>query len=384
MKKNVILVSFFILVMGLMAQTAIIPVGNGTEENPYQIATWQNLYWITAPGTVDGLRQAERWTKHYIQTGDIDFANATPTISTWNHGTGWSPIGLNTSYLFRGSYDGNNKTITGLYINRPMSSYQGLFGFTIEAEIKNVSLINTCITGNDNSGGLVGYNYFYSTISNCYLSGSVTGTEGLIGGLVGFNLISNPNYCNTGNIIKDINKGRLVENIKVNQINNCFWDIETSCQSSSDGCTGKTTVEMKNISTFTDAGWSFPDVWKINPGLNNGYPYLGCYNSVTNEDIINIPPTDSKALLMNAYPNPFNPSTTLSFELSSPEIVKIDIYNVKGQLVKSLVKGLYNTGKHSIIWDGRDNKGKSACSGVYFFRMQAGKHSQTKKMMLMK
>ncbi len=58
----------------------------------------------------------------------------------------------------------------------------------------------------------------------------------------------------------------------IGTITNCFWDTETSGQSTSAGGTGKTTAEIKNISTFTEAGWVFPDIWNINPELNIGYP----------------------------------------------------------------------------------------------------------------
>ncbi len=179
----------------------------------------------------------------------------------------------------------------------------------------------------------------------------------------------------------------------VDPITNRFWDIESSGQTTLAGGTGqttlaggtgKTTEEKKTFLTFCDAGLGFSNFWNINPELNNGYPYLYNSNCITNNDIIIILPSDLKALLKNAYPNLFNPSTTLSFELSSPEIVRIDIYNVKGQLVKSLVKGAYNTGKHSIVWEGKDNKGDPSCSGVYFYKMQAGIYSQPQQMMLMK
>ncbi len=84
------------------------------------------------------------------------------------------------------------------------------------------------------------------------------------------------------------------------------------------------------------------------------------------------------------YPNPFNPETTISFSVKDKGLVKIDIYNVKGQLVKTLVNGNMNAGKHNIVWNGRDNAGNAVSSGVYFFKMSAGKYSSTKKMIMMK
>jgi len=57
---------------------------------------------------------------------------------------------------------------------------------------------------------------------------------------------------------------------------------------------------------------------------------------------------------------------------------------VKGQLVKTLVNGNMNAGKHNIVWNGRDNAGNAVSSGVYFYKMNAGKYSSTKKMIMMK
>ena len=84
------------------------------------------------------------------------------------------------------------------------------------------------------------------------------------------------------------------------------------------------------------------------------------------------------------YPNPFNPETTISFSVKDKGHVKVDIYNVKGQLVKTLVNGNMNSGKYDIVWNGRDNAGNAVSSGVYFYKMNAGKYSSTKKMIMMK
>ena len=90
--------------------------------------------------------------------------------------------------------------------------------------------------------------------------------------------------------------------------------------------------------------------------------------------------------LIGNYPNPFNPSTSISFSLEKPEHVVINIYNIRGQLVRKL----YNENvtkvnqRINIVWNGKDSKGSSAASGIYYARMIAGKHSESKKMILMK
>jgi tetratricopeptide (TPR) repeat protein len=95
------------------------------------------------------------------------------------------------------------------------------------------------------------------------------------------------------------------------------------------------------------------------------------------------------------YPNPFNPETTIVFEIphslssvmqreSVTTHVRIDIYNVKGQRVKSLVNGDFPSGSHTATWDGKDSSGREVASGVYLYMMQTPDWATTKKMLLLK
>jgi len=83
--------------------------------------------------------------------------------------------------------------------------------------------------------------------------------------------------------------------------------------------------------------------------------------------------------LVGNYPNPFNPSTTIAFELAKPSNVNITIYNVKGQRVKELFNGEMPAGSHNLVWNGED-----APSGMYFYRMTTDEGSQVKKAILLK
>lgn len=94
--------------------------------------------------------------------------------------------------------------------------------------------------------------------------------------------------------------------------------------------------------------------------------------------------TPAIKLLDQNFPNPFNPSTTISYTMNNTGDAKLAIYNVKGQLVNTLVNGTKEAGKHSVVWNGTDSKGKDVPSGIYFYRLTTGKHVETKKMMLMK
>jgi len=84
------------------------------------------------------------------------------------------------------------------------------------------------------------------------------------------------------------------------------------------------------------------------------------------------------------YPNPFNPITTIRYSVKNSQPVSINVYNTKGQLVKTLVRETKQAGVHQIVWDGSDNHGNHVSSGVYFYRMTAGNYSATSKMILMK
>ncbi|MFA7058134.1 MAG: T9SS type A sorting domain-containing protein, partial [Candidatus Cloacimonadales bacterium] len=89
-------------------------------------------------------------------------------------------------------------------------------------------------------------------------------------------------------------------------------------------------------------------------------------------------------LTLSNYPNPFNPETTISFNNPQTGKVSLSIYNIKGQLVKSLLDDEAIAGPHSVVWNGKDNRGKSVASGIYFAKIKTGTSTQTKKMLLMK
>lgn len=102
---------------------------------------------------------------------------------------------------------------------------------------------------------------------------------------------------------------------------------------------------------------------------------------VANDD--NGIPAISNMLHQN-FPNPFNPETTISFDIPSPGPANLSIYNVKGQLVRTLTEGNLDFGRHSVVWDGTDNSGRTVTSGLYFYRLTSNGHSESRKMMLMK
>ena len=86
----------------------------------------------------------------------------------------------------------------------------------------------------------------------------------------------------------------------------------------------------------------------------------------------------------NIYPNPFNPNTTVKFSLQETSEITVSVYNVRGSLVRTLEKGTLGEGSHTVSWDGTDNSGKKASSGIYFFKLETENFSTCRKALLMK
>jgi len=84
------------------------------------------------------------------------------------------------------------------------------------------------------------------------------------------------------------------------------------------------------------------------------------------------------------YPNPFNPDTRIDFYLSLDDNIKLNVYNIKGQRVKELFAGTKNSGKHFVIWDGKDNRNQPVPSGVYLYKLETSIGSVQRKMLLLK
>jgi len=289
------------------------PTGAGTEEDPYLISVLDDLLWMSI--------NSSSWDKYFKQTADIDASST----STWDDGDGGDPEGFlpigNDPTSFTGSYDGQNYTIDGLFINRPSTDNVGLFGvFDHGGIIENIGVTNINITGQWSVGGLVGF-VETSNISNCYSTGlvsgggyvgglvgwcdeagvresfsssEISGTANAVGGLIGY-IVSSAlvqNCYSLGNVIRisgtDTYYGAFCGMIVGATANYCytkgsvyysgeapptdkgfrgygstvdatgnFWDSEASNQDVGWNATAKNTTEMKTTSTFTSAGWDF-------------------------------------------------------------------------------------------------------------------------------
>lgn len=329
--------------------------GNGSKNNPFQIATLEDLRTLS--------ECQDLWKYSFVQTADIDASDT----RNWNNGKGFSPIGMKLSYYtyFQGSYDGQYHTISNLYMNHPdkieaRDESFGLFGITY-GTIKNLGVINADVTAMGESTGILAGGSGGS-VTNCYTSGKVSGFN-QVGGLIGNTMLGSIERCfssavvsgsqllgglvgiSGGSLINCYSRGDLVSTMSSNgglagynssiisfcyatgkvttgtsiggflgfnqntgKVNASFWDLTTSQQTTAIGAnyatsgvsvTGKTTAEMKTQNTFEAAGWDFKnetingtnDIWTIYSGINDGYPCLSWQTPLAR--VLTMPATDT-------------------------------------------------------------------------------------------
>ncbi len=94
--------------------------------------------------------------------------------------------------------------------------------------------------------------------------------------------------------------------------------------------------------------------------------------------------TGQADLITANYPNPFNPETTITYELSEPQPVSVVIYDIAGKRVRTLADGYQSAGSYEVVWDGCDDAGTRLSSGTYFYTVNAGNQTVTKQMILLK
>lgn len=192
--------------------------GDGSEASPYQIATAAQLAYF-AQQVNAGKNYSGEYFKLTVDIRLNDTSNWTSwdTVSPMNS---WTPIGTKSNN-FKGTFDGQGHVIIGIYTNTE-DSYQGLFGCTENATIKNVGVVESYIKGGSYVGGVVGYVTGSGTVINCYNTGEVTGTGSSVGGVVGLNNMIVTNCYNTGTITSEKYVGGVVGRNNDGTVINCY------------------------------------------------------------------------------------------------------------------------------------------------------------------
>ena len=173
-------------------------------------------------------------------------------------------VGRNVGRIFSSHSTGN---VSG------NANVGGLVGLLLDGSV-NTSYSKADVTGNRNVGGLVGKTgNEMAAVRNCYATGSAVG-DTFVGGLVGQIERGAAERCfSAGSVSGNQDVGGLTGRIRVlGMVLHCFWDTEASGQPTSAGGTGKTTTEMKTISTYLAVNWDFVQTWTICEGSN--YPVL--------------------------------------------------------------------------------------------------------------
>jgi len=146
------------------------------------------------------------------------------------------------------------------------------------------------------------------------------------------------------------------------------------------------TVGIENDQQNDGLTYSFANIYPVSAaplqsGLAVKFTTTPPDSYVANEDQLEaLLPFD----LLQNYPNPFNPETKISFNMNKKAEVSLEIYNLKGQKIRTLLGSNLAKGQHQIIWNGKDDNGLDTGSGVYIYKMKSGNHSEIKKMILLK
>ena len=164
--------------------------------------------------------------------------------------------------------------------------------------------------------------------------------------------------------------------------------------------TGDYPFSLLEDSPCIDAGNPDPIYYDPEDPGNPGYALYPAMGTIINDmgayggpNAIGWPPVGlednviiqtSEVFLQQNYPNPFNPTTNINYSLKENSKVSLSIYNIKGQKVKQLVSEQLSAGQHSVVWNGKDNNGKSVSSGIYFYKLRTDNFEKTRKMILIK
>jgi len=153
-----------------------------------------------------------------------------------------------------------------------------------------------------------------------------------------------------------------------NQFNNVPYDLRLMF------CGGWHTFSNVDLgmANYSNNATAFPVDLLFLPGVD---PMLPCPGGQVGAN--DLAPT--QFALGAAYPNPFNPSTTINFDLPQSELVSLTVYNLSGQVVRELANGQFNTGRHQVVFDASD-----LASGVYLYTLKAGSFTESQKMVLVK
>ena len=196
------------------------------SKGEYEIGNAGQLYWFADKVNNDN---ANYGSANAILTSDITVnGNVLNKNCELNDGNfkSWTPIGKNINISYNGTFDGQNHTVSGLYLNNNTTHNAGLFGFMSGGKISNVGIVDSYIHGGDQTGGICGYNAS-GTITNCYSKGVIKGSNN-IGGICGYQSYGEITNCySTGSVSGTSKVGSICGYAVSGTITNCYYLAET-------------------------------------------------------------------------------------------------------------------------------------------------------------
>ena len=191
--------------------------GDGTMLDPYIIETAGELAFLA-----QSVNAGVTYEGKYIKLAADIILNDTSAWKQWGKditpNNSWTVIGSDYSNLFSGNFDGDGHVVRGIYINNT-NAYQGLFGYVRSGIIKNLGIEKSYIKGNSYVGGIVGSSSGSGTITNCYNSGDISGSES-VGGILGSG--SANNCYNVGDVSGSSSVGGVVGRVDSGTVTNCY------------------------------------------------------------------------------------------------------------------------------------------------------------------
>jgi hypothetical protein len=419
----------------------------GTSENPFLISQFGNLVWLSENNEFWGDSQESFYFEQTqdIDASESLSMNNGSGFQPIGYKEAISEEEV-IQVPFTGNYNGNNFTITNLHsdISSTDLIQTGLFGYSYDAIFEGISLNNSSASTDytltslfgiientsvthcsansrteDGTFGGLAFAAINSSIEKSFSTSTISNSEGNSGGLVA--VLSNSSIKNSyfigsavncnmfGGIAGNVHNNSEIENcyarfsIEGNSngglvaflrmgtsITNCFWDSETSQINNAvfynvEGgdivnSSGLTSEEMQTASPYQDAGWNFETIWSIDESTNWGLPFLQESIISSNDHFSDM----IEVINISNYPNPFNPETFISFQIKKASNVRLDIFNLKGQLIKCLKNQKLPAGNHTVVWKGYNKDNQKMPSGIYLYKITSDYGNQIKKMILMK
>ena len=296
-------------ILAVFGYEPVKPEGTGSKDDPYQIATVANLFWLSRNSYMSP-------DTYSVLTSDLDIS----ICKDWQNGKGFEPIGT-LEHPYGGTFDGQGFSISGLYIDDDEAVNAGLFGYAKDAEITDLNIFDAAVRGKENCGGLVGYCYNCSidnvyvnaqvyadinagglvgsanyatiqrsssektvsgnenlggilgkgtdcTVANCFTTAKMNGYDS-IGGIIGSSIFSTVSYCYAaGGITANTTQGGIVGASQDSTVVSSFFD-KTQARENGYG-TGVTAQELYSRATFSD--WDFINIWEQYDGITR--PFL--------------------------------------------------------------------------------------------------------------